>query len=216
MVARSAQEGRDELASFPLQGFVGGELLYNSTMLGLILTADLWFENMLLGIRTLFFLHIFNGVTLFGNTVVVIGITGIVGMFLLFSKNYKSYAAGLFAAVIGAGATSYIMKTIIGRARPGGLIPSVVETSSSFPSGHATLAMALYGFIAFLLCKLYPKYTAAIVALATIIILAVGFSRLYLGVHFPSDVFAGYLLGGLCLLIGIKITALLKRNDIVK
>jgi undecaprenyl-diphosphatase len=185
-------------------------------MLSFILTADLWFENMLLGIRTPFFLHIFNGVTFFGNTAVVIGITGIVVMFLLFSKNYKSYAAGLFTAVIGAGATSYSMKTIIERARPGGLIPSAVETSSSFPSGHATLAMALYGFLAYVLCKLYPKHSAVIVTLATVIIFAIGFSRLYLGMHFPSDVLAGYLLGGPWLSIGIKVVALLKRNDIVQ
>jgi len=185
-------------------------------MLSVILTADLWFENLLLTVRTPFFLHLFNWISLLGNTVVVLGIMGIIGLFLLFFKYDKAYVAGLFATVIGAGGMGYVMKMLIERARPNGLIPSTIETSFSFPSGHATLAMALYGFGAYLLCKLYPKNAAVIVTLTTLIILVIGFSRLYLGVHFPSDVFAGYLLGGIWLLIGIEITTLWKRNDIVK
>ena len=183
---------------------------------GFMIISDAWFDNFLLSIRTPFILHIFNAVTLLGNTIVVVTITGIAGIFLLFSKQSKAYVAGLVAAVIGAGSADYIMKTIIERARPSGLIPSTIETSFSFPSGHATAGMALYGFLAYILCKLYPRHAPIIVTVATIVILAIGFSRLYLGVHFPSDVYAGYLLGGLWLLIGIEIVALIKRNDIMQ
>ncbi|MCX6787201.1 MAG: phosphatase PAP2 family protein [Candidatus Kaiserbacteria bacterium] len=185
-------------------------------MLNTILNADVWFENMLLGVRTPFFLHLFNWVTFFGNTIVVVAVTGIVGICLLLSQRFKAYAGGLAAAVIGASGASYILKILVGRARPSGLIPSAIETSFSFPSGHTTLAMTLYGFLAYLLCKLYPKNAAAIVTLATLVIFVIGFSRLYLGLHFPTDVLGGYLLGGLWLLIGIKITALLKRDAIVR
>jgi len=185
-------------------------------MLNVISTADLWLENMLLGVRTPFFLHLFNWITLLGNTITVLAVTGIVVLFLLlYKKSYRAYAVGLAAAVIGAGITSYMVKIIVERARPGGLIPSVIDTSFSFPSGHATLAMALYGFLTYLLCKAYPKHTAFITALAVLFILAIGFSRLYLGVHFPSDIIAGYLLGVIWLLIGIKIASRLKRNDII-
>ncbi|MDP2651866.1 MAG: phosphatase PAP2 family protein, partial [bacterium] len=178
-------------------------------MLSFILTADVWFENMLLSVRTPFFLQLFSIVTILGNTSVVIGVTGVTGLCLLFSKHDRAYVAGLATAVIGAASANYIMKILIERARPSGLIPSILETSSSFPSGHATLAVALYGFVAYLLCRLYPKNAVVIVTLATLVILAIGFSRLYLGVHFPTDVLAGYLLGGLWLILGIKITALL-------
>jgi len=176
-----------------------------------LLAADEWVETMLVSIRTPAFLHLFKCITMLGDTVVVIAVTGIAGIALIFSR-YKAYAAGLFTAVIGASGTSYLMKEMIERARPDGLIPSVIETSSSFPSGHATLAIALYGFLTFLLCKRYPKIAALITIKAIFVILAIGFSRLYLGVHFPSDVLAGYLLGGLWLFIGIEIAALLKNK----
>jgi undecaprenyl-diphosphatase len=56
-----------------------------------------------------------------------------------------------------------------------------------------------------MLHKQYPKYSRSIVSIAVLIILTIGFSRLYLGVHFPSDVIAGYLLGGVWLLLGIEV-----------
>jgi membrane-associated phospholipid phosphatase len=105
-----------------------------------------------------------------------------------------------------AAGSNYVMKALIARARPGGLLPSMLETSASFPSGHATLALALYGFLAYALCQLYPRHSWKIAVLAMLVILFVGASRLYLGVHFSSDVIAGYLLGGLWLLFGITLT----------
>ncbi|MFH1704466.1 MAG: phosphatase PAP2 family protein [Patescibacteria group bacterium] len=179
-------------------------------MLNAIISADIWFENALLSVRTPFLLHLFNWVTLLGDTIFIVSITGIVIIFLLFYKYNKAYAIGLVATVVGARGTSYIMKILIERARPDGLIPAITETSSSFPSGHATLAMALYGFLTYLFCKRYPKNSVIITAIAMLAIIAIGFSRLYLGVHFPSDVLAGYLLGGIWLLIGIKITKLIR------
>lgn len=171
----------------------------------------------MLGIRTPFFLHLFNWITFWGSSTVIVTITGIVVLFLLFyKKRYQAYAVGLIATIIGAGITSNLLKMLVDRARPSGLIPVIFEEfSPSFPSGHATLGIALYGFLAYLLCKIYPKYTALIITITTLVILAIGFSRLYLGVHFPTDVLAGYLLGGLWLLIGIKIIARLQANDIV-
>lgn len=169
-----------------------------------IIAADQWFENMLLSIRTPFLINVFAVITFFGNTSVVMGIAGIALVFLL-SRRYKAYAAGLTVTLIGAAVTDYAMKFIIGRARPSGLIPSMIETSFSFPSGHSTAAMALYGFMTYILCILFPEKKPIIVAVALLVIGSIGFSRLYLGLHFPSDVLAGYILGGLWLLIGIEI-----------
>ena len=71
-------------------------------MLSPILAADVWFENMLLGIRTPFFLHLFSWITFLGNTAVVIAITAIALLFF-YKKRSAAYAAGLAGAVIGAG-----------------------------------------------------------------------------------------------------------------
>jgi len=175
-------------------------------ILNSIVAADLWFENMLLGVRTPFGLQVFNAVTFFGNTGTVILIAGIVGAILLLNKNYRPYLIGLVTTLAGAAGSAYVLKEIVARARPGGLIPyAAVETSFSFPSGHATASMALYGFIAFILYRLYPRYKTVIVMVATLIILSIGFSRLYLGLHFPSDVIAGYVVGGVWVWIGSKL-----------
>ncbi len=83
----------------------------------------------------------------------------------------------------------------------------------SFPSGHAQLAMVFWGFIAYLKAK--PRYYIA----ALLIILVVGFSRIYLGVHYPTDVIAGWAIGFLSLLVFIavekKIAAWLMQRSLL-
>lgn len=175
-------------------------------MINLILMADTWFENFMLSVRTPFLVQVFSEVTFFGNTITIIGIAGIIGTFLLFSKTRRVYIAGFITTLLGSAASVYALKVLVARARPSGLIPAITEISFSFPSGHATASIALYGFLAFLLCRLYPERKRVVLMVAIAIILAIGFSRLYLGAHFPSDVIAGYALGGLWLLLGIWIT----------
>ena len=173
------------------------------TVQSFVVAGDWWFENMLLNIRTPLLIHIFNWITLLGNAGVIMVLAAI-ALFFLYTKRYKAYAVGLVITLVGAAATDYAMKTLIERARPNGLIPSIIETTFSFPSGHATAAMALYGFAAYILCALFPARKPFIVATAVLVIGIIGFSRLYLGLHFPSDVIAGYTLGGLWLLIGVE------------
>lgn len=170
-----------------------------------VVSTDLWFENILFSVRSPLPLEIFYWITFLGNAIIVIGIMGIVGIALWYSKLYRAYAGGLVTTVIGAAMTAYIMKAVVARVRPSSFIPFLIETSSSFPSWHATAAMALYGFIAYLFCVLFPARRLLVVSIAIIIIGGVGFSRLYLGVHFSSDVYAGYIVGGLWLLIGIAV-----------
>lgn len=179
-----------------------------------IVTADLWFENLLLSVRTPLLSREFAWITPLGSVPFVIGGAGVVGLFLWRSKIHRAYAFGLAATLLGAAVTGYAMKALVGRARPSGLIPSMIETSSSFPSGHATAAMALYGFLAYFLCALFPERKAMVLTAAALLIGIIGFSRLYLGVHFPSDVLAGYLVGGLCLLLGIAITKRMRRAEL--
>lgn len=172
-------------------------------MISSIIAIDVWFENLMLAVRTPVLLQIFDAITFFGNTTTVLGVTLIVGVYFAFlSRALRPYLAGLVVSLGGALSCASALKILVARARPDGLIPSIIETSYSFPSRHAVAAVALYGFIAFFLARQYPEHARKIAAIATVLILSIGFSRLYLGVHFPSDVIAGFALGGIWLYIG--------------
>jgi undecaprenyl-diphosphatase len=104
----------------------------------------------------------------------------------------------------GSGAFSLLGKVAFHRQRPPG-IGVYTEASFSFPSGHATIAAAFYGFIVYYLWRQAQNWNIRLNLLfgGSALILAIGFSRLYLGVHFLSDVLGGYLLGFMWLIIGI-------------
>jgi len=87
------------------------------------------------------------------------------------------------------------LKTIFARARPKLFDKIPLPTDYSFPSGHAMSAMGVWGVIAAVLVALYPAHCRAIVAAAATLILGIGLSRIYFGVHWPFDVFGGFLAG---------------------
>ena len=165
---------------------------------------------------------IFLSVTLFGEAMFVIILAVIISALLWrWRKKWQIFA--LWVVVVGSGVCIQIAKLFFHRARPSGAL--IVENSASFPSGHATIAIAFYGFLAYLVLRqinqahflqkmcLIKKYRALILEVSIIIILVIGFSRLYLGVHYLSDVLAGYLVGAVWLAIGIKIDKLKSNNN---
>ncbi len=178
-------------------------LTYSNTVIDFDTFAVGWLAQM----RTPFLTQFFSWITLLGNAYVVAGITIIVVAALLVRTRTRSAAAAVAVSVIGAGITDLIMKFGIERARPLSPIALIHEATSSFPSGHATAAVALYGFLGFLLYQnAHTQKQKRGIALATgIIIAAIGMSRLYLGVHYPTDIVAGYLLGALWVVVGIRI-----------
>jgi len=88
--------------------------------------------------------------------------------------------------------TNTLLKLWFVRQRPTLFDEIARPTTYSFPSGHAMSAMAVFGGIAAVLIGLYPRARWPIVAAASIVIAGVGLSRVYLGVHWPSDVIAGW------------------------
>lgn len=93
--------------------------------------------------------------------------------------------------------SNVVLKQIINRARPDA-DHLVVVHSLSYPSGHAMSAMAFYGFLIFLTARYKMNYVLKVILILVFasLIFLIGLSRVYLGVHFPSDVIAGYI-GGL-------------------
>ena len=92
------------------------------------------------------------------------------------------------------------MKLAFARPRPILWQRLIEETSYGFPSGHALGSLVLYGFIGYVLADRYPQHTRSIYSISVGLIALIGFSRLYLGVHYPTDIFAGYAVGLLWLI----------------
>jgi len=110
----------------------------------------------------------------------------------------------LWVAFIGAQATTWLGKYAIGRERPS-FIEAATATAPSFPSGHATGALALFGFLAYLFAHVAPSRRARIeiVFWPALLIALIGLSRCVLSVHHPSDVIAGFAVGAFWLCAGI-------------
>lgn len=119
-------------------------------------------------------------------------------------KNFV-YPIVLIINLAGVRLFNQLLKAVYERPRPA--YEHLVEASGySFPSGHAMISSGFYGFISYLLFYLLKEKTNnAIFApiFFSILILLIGISRIYLGVHYPSDVIAGFLMGGLWLIFCI-------------
>lgn len=100
----------------------------------------------------------------------------------------------------------HLLKNFFARPRPEGE-HLTIATGMSFPSGHAMLALVFYGFIGYLMAKNLNSTSKKILTwlIVSLLILMIGISRVYLNVHFPTDIAAGYLIGGLFLLAFIKL-----------
>lgn len=126
---------------------------------------------------------------------------------LLWVARLSGLVLPLWIAHLGGAATSWSFKYLAGRARPE-FLDVASATSPSFPSGHSMSAMAVYGFLAFVLARHGPQGKLSVMAplaLAALILL-IGFSRIYLSVHYASDVIGGFLVGGFWLLIAIALS----------
>jgi undecaprenyl-diphosphatase len=112
--------------------------------------------------------------------------------------------------VIVAEIASEALKSLYDRPRPEFVPHGSYVYSASFPSGHSTLSAATYLTLAVLIASLEPNRGTKrmVFTLAVVLVLGIGFSRVYLGVHWPSDVLAGWCLGAACALAGW--TALLR------
>lgn len=118
---------------------------------------------------------------------------------------------GWAAAFVGAAILEQVLKRVVQRTRPPAEIAYVESESYSFPSGHALKALVCYAMLAFVtsrLAELRGPRRAALYAAAAALVTALGWSRVYLGAHYPSDVIAAFAAGvawlAICL-VGIRL-----------
>jgi undecaprenyl-diphosphatase len=171
-----------------------------------------------------FFTTLMTEVTPLGTGVVVLTIVGVAAAFL-WGTVHKHSARLLLAATAGSILLNNVLKLYFDRPRPEVFERLTHTASSSFPSGHAMSATVVYGTVGYLLARLHkrPWARAVTLLLAVTMILLICFSRLYLGVHYPSDVLAGIIIGlawsGFCMATLEASLALARRrtpHDVVE
>lgn len=136
--------------------------------------------------------------------VVLIGLA-LLGVFIW--RGLKQEAIILFTTVVAAKLLSILFKYFFAFDRPDSNLWLTDASGFSFPSGHATVAMAFYGILGYLLWQRLtdPKKKYVAVALCALLVLGIGLSRVVLGVHWPRDVVGGWVLGAFTLFMTLKI-----------
>ncbi len=154
---------------------------------------------------------LFAAISLLGSALVMTALGLLVAMVLALRRCWL-LLFGWVAALCGAGVLDTLLKHIIRRPRPPYAAAVLHSNSFSFPSGHAMASLVGYGMLAYLLVVCWAgrwQLRLAILSTAAFLILAIGVSRLYLGVHYFSDVVGGYAAGVLWLsacITGLEIT----------
>lgn len=142
--------------------------------------------------------------TKFGSTTYIVGLCI---LFLIFYKN-KKQLLDLYGAIILSTILNNVIKIIFRRPRPVlmTILNLAYEDTYSFPSGHAMATMTFYGFLIYMIYKSHwqKPYKIVGITLLSLLIFLVGFSRIYVGVHYFSDVFTGFLCSFVFLFFYIK------------
>ena len=197
MPEASRQLGRERrgLCQGILASAVGG---FAAVAVELVVRGTVWFDavvfSWLARIETPTLTTAMRGVTLLGDGTTLL-ILSALGVVLCWSKGHRRAALLIVAAGVGAAVLTTGLKLAFTRERPESSLRLVLASSYAFPSGHSMASAACYGAFAVTLGQRLPGLRLLALVSSAALVLLVGFSRVYLRVHFPSDVLAGWLLG---------------------
>ena len=188
-------------------------LLIFLSMLGVVLfDKNLVFDSsiyeVLIEVRCSFLDKFFKTITWFGNPMTIIGL---VVIFIVIFRNKDSLL--LTISALDSVIVNSIIKHIVRRDRPN-ILRLVSESGYSFPSGHAMISVCVYGFLFYLaMVRIKNKYLRWVSCFVLgFLILGIGISRIYVGVHYASDIIAGYALAGIEIILLIQCEDLIKRK----
>lgn len=171
---------------------------------------DQWTLHSLYALRTIADTQIAIGISELGSIWTIVGITAIIVLLFVRVQKYAE-AASLASVVALTGGIVAGLKYLTHRARPDAFFQAYPEHWYSFPSWHATATMAVALFIALTLPSAFRGWRRHLVHfLLALLVLAVGFTRMYLGVHYATDVLAGWMLGALIAYVGIRLARYLR------
>ena len=127
----------------------------------------------------------------------VLGLVTVAALAVLLVYRRRRQAAVFAVAAVGAQGLAEAIKHVVGRPRPSFVAQYDLIASSSFPSGHSMMAPAIYFTLAAIVAagELRPAARGLLMVGSVLLVIAVGVSRVYLGVHWPTDVVAGWTLG---------------------
>lgn len=148
------------------------------------------------------FTNIFKAISFICSPKFMIVLNVLLFIFIIVKKKYKLFIIVLSS--ISSVIINNLVKIIVRRERPD-YLRMVMEKSYSFPSGHAMISVLFFGSIIYLVNKYNLKYKKLITFSLSTFILLIGISRIYLGVHYLTDVVGGYLLGFIVLFLIIHL-----------
>jgi undecaprenyl-diphosphatase len=149
------------------------------------------------------FIRILQLLSFLGKPIFLLFAVGLPGLWVL-RHGGRKLAVFLAVTCLGGGAVDTIVKVAVGRPRPRVEEPITVAFGNSFPSGHSMQAVVCYGALLLVfLPMLHGRARTAAIGATITLILAIGFSRLTLGVHYVSDVLGGYALGAAWLIASV-------------
>ncbi|MCX6084301.1 MAG: phosphatase PAP2 family protein [Caldiserica bacterium] len=190
---------------WPFATLVGAALLYVAALAsGLaedvldndsIVLADGWLVHWLAAHRTPARIGVFDAASSLGNWQVVVVV--LIAVFVFLWNRRRRSALAMIVAATGSQIVVSLGKAGFGRPRPPAVLAVVTPLDASFPSGHASISVALYalGFYLLFRSARSPRLKRLWLTLAFLFPLLIGFSRLYLGAHYLSDVLAGWGVG---------------------
>lgn len=176
-----------------------------------IVTIDHFVSHQMNLLREPGVVNFFILITSFGSTAISCLVVILVGA-LCWVIRQPYILIGLLISTLGSSIFTQISKLLFHRVRPEDVL--LFESSYSFPSGHATIAIALYGFIAYLAIRFSQNFIRQVRIFLTTLLFAglLGLSRIVLNEHYLSDVLGGFLVGTLWLIVAISLTEWLSAN----